>query len=42
MKTPPLPLLAEVSSTLALAELSHTTRISNSSLYKEDMYGKLI
>ncbi|CEY20641.1 Uncharacterised protein [Streptococcus pneumoniae] len=25
MKTPPLPLLAEVSSTLALAELSHTT-----------------
>ena len=42
MKTPPLPLLAEVSSTLALAGCHIQPRISNSSLYKEDMYGKLI
>ena len=34
MKTPPLPLLAEVSST-ALAGCHIQPRISNSSLYKE-------
>ena len=42
MKTPPL-IYTEVSSTRALVELSHTTPYySNSSLYKEGMYGKLI
>ncbi|CAG9612667.1 hypothetical protein BACCIP111899_01844 [Bacillus rhizoplanae] len=43
MKTPPPYHIAEVSSTMTLVELSHTTPyFSNPSLYKEDMYGNFI